>query len=109
VILEGCAGLPLLAWTVGAAGGSLVGRVTSAGACDTFTAWQLALAMDEVLEIRVIGGTWLRGRSWRSAVRVTVTARSPLAAGADENACLRRLLAGILGELRRAANADAKG
>ena len=75
-ILAGCGGLPLIAWTVGAAGG-LTGQVPGAGGRAAFTAWQRALAMDEVAETAVAGGTWLRARSWRGGVRVTVTVTVP--------------------------------
>ena len=46
-----------------------------------FTAWQRALAMDEVTETGVAGGTWLRARAWRGGVRVTVTATVPAGRG----------------------------
>jgi hypothetical protein len=82
--LDEGAGLPLIAWTVAAADGSLAGQVTGAGAGAraAFAAWRQALAMDHVLETAVSGGTWLRARAWRGGVRVTVTAAVP-AAGAD--------------------------
>jgi hypothetical protein len=74
VILEDCGGLPLLAWTVGPAGGSLAGQVTGAGARAVFAAWRQALAMGDVLETSVAGGTWVRASVWRGGVRVAVTA-----------------------------------
>jgi hypothetical protein len=77
VILEGCGDLPLLAWTVGPAGGSLAGQVTGAGARAAFAAWRRALAMNDVLDTPVAAGTWLRARAWRGGVRVTVTATVP--------------------------------
>jgi hypothetical protein len=73
-ILDGCDGLPLIAWTVGAAGGSLTGQVAGAGGRAAFTAWRQALAMDDVAETAASGGTWLRARARRGGVRVTVTA-----------------------------------
>jgi hypothetical protein len=88
-ILDDCDGLPLIAWTVGPSGGALCGRVTgpvaAAGICGAFTAWRRALGMDDVLETAVAGGTWLRARSWRGGVRVTVTATVPAGDG-DEDA-----------------------
>jgi hypothetical protein len=80
-ILDEGAGLPLIAWTLTAAGG-VAGQVTGAGARAAFAAWRQALAMDDVLEAAVSGGTWLRARTWRGGVRITVTAMVP-AAGAD--------------------------
>ena len=77
VILGGCDGLPLIAWTVGTAGAGLTGQVAGAGGRAAFTAWQRALAMDDVAETAVSGGTWLRARTWRGGVRVTVTVTVP--------------------------------
>jgi hypothetical protein len=77
VILEDCGGLPLLAWTVGPAGGSLAGQVTGAGACAAFAAWRQALALGDVLETSVAAGSWVRARVWRGGVCVTVTATIP--------------------------------
>jgi hypothetical protein len=74
VILEDCGGLPLLAWTVSPAGGSLAGQVAGAGAGAAFAAWRQALAMDDVRETSVAAGAWVRARVWRGGVRVTVTA-----------------------------------
>jgi hypothetical protein len=83
-ILGGSDGLPLIAWTVGAAGGGLTGQVAGAGGRAAFTAWQRALAMDDVAETAVSGGIWLRARAWRGGVRVTVTAT----VGADGDAAV---------------------
>ena len=83
-ILGAWGDLPLIMWAVGPAGG-LAGSVTGpAPARDVrmvFTAWQRALAMDEVTETGVAGGTWLRARAWRGGVRVTVTATVPAGRG----------------------------
>jgi hypothetical protein len=79
-ILDAHAGLPVIAWTIAPAGGGLSGRVSglapAAGVRATFTAWQQALALDDVRETVSGGGAaaWLRARAWRSGVRVTVTA-----------------------------------
>jgi hypothetical protein len=81
-ILDEGADLPLIAWTVAAAGGSLAGQVTGAGARAAFAAWRQALALDDVAETAVSGGTWLRARGWRGEVRVTVTATVPAAGAA---------------------------
>jgi len=83
-ILSGCDGLPLIAWTVGTAGGSLTGQVAGAGGHAAFTAWRQALAADDVAETAVSGGTWLRARTWRGGVRVTVTVTVPV--GGDDAA-----------------------
>ena len=81
-ILDAHPGLPLIAWAVGQSGGGLSGRIAGAGARAAFAAWRQALAMDDVLEAAVSGGTWLRARAWRGGVRISVTAMVP-AAGAD--------------------------
>src|SRR5207302_9818604 len=52
-ILDEGAGLPLIAWTVAAAGASLAGQVTGAGARAAFAAWRQALALDAVLQTAV--------------------------------------------------------
>lgn len=53
-IIEDCAGLPLIAWTVGPAGPVLAGRVNgllAAGqARAVFAAWRAALALEESRE-----------------------------------------------------------
>ena len=84
VILSGSCGLPLLAWTVGPAGGRLTGRVTGTAARAAFAAWQQALGMDEGHETAVSGGTWLCARAWRGGVRVTVTATVTAVDGNEE-------------------------
>ena len=82
-ILGGCDGLPLIAWTVGAAGGGLTGQVSGAGGLAAFTAWQRALAMGDVAETAVSGGIWLRARTWRGGVRVTVNVTVTVPADGD--------------------------
>jgi hypothetical protein len=72
--------LPVIAWTIGPAGGGLSGRISglapAASVRAAFTAWQQALALDDVAETASAGGaaSWLRARAWRGGVRVTVTA-----------------------------------
>jgi hypothetical protein len=75
-ILDAHPGLPLIAWAVGPAGGSLAGMVHGAGARAAFTAWQRALGLGDVLEVPAGDGAavWLRARAQRGGVRVTVTA-----------------------------------
>jgi hypothetical protein len=79
-ILEAHPGLPMLAWVVGSAGASLAGRIAGpvpgADARAVFTAWQQALSLGDVLEVPAAGGSavWLRARTRRGHVRVTVTA-----------------------------------
>lgn len=79
-ILDAHPGLPLITWAVGPAGGSLAGRVAGpvpgAGARAAFTAWQQALALDDVLEVPAGDGSavWLRARAQHGRIRVTVTA-----------------------------------
>jgi hypothetical protein len=87
-ILDDCDDLPLIAWTVGPSGGGLSGRVTgpvpAAGVRGVFTAWQQALGMDDVLEMAVASGTWLRARARRGGVRVTLTVTVPAGDGDEE-------------------------
>ena len=80
-ILAAHPGLPLLAWSVGAAGGSLSGRIAGpvpgVGARAAFTAWQQALGLEDVLEVPAVGGgsaVWLRASARRGSVRVAVSA-----------------------------------
>jgi hypothetical protein len=76
-ILADCDDLPLIVWTVGPAGGTLAGQVAGAGARAVFAAWQQALAMGDVLETPITGGSRLRSRGSRGGVRVTLTATVP--------------------------------
>ena len=73
-ILDAHPGLPLIAWTVGPAGGSLAGRAD--GPRDAFAAWQQALGLDDLLEVPAGDGSaiWLRARARRGGIQVTVTA-----------------------------------
>ena len=79
-VLDAHGDLPPIAWTVGPAGGGLSGRISglapAASVRDAFTAWQQALALDDIAETVSGGGAvaWLRARAWRGGVRVTVTA-----------------------------------
>jgi hypothetical protein len=79
-VLDAHDDLPLIAWTIGPAGGGLSGRIgglaPAASVRAAFTAWQQALALDDVLETASGSGAvaWLRARTWRGGVRVTVTA-----------------------------------
>ena len=73
-ILDAHPGLPLIAWTVGPAGGSLAGR--AGGPRAAFAVWQQALGLDDVLEVPAGDGSaiWLRARARRGGIQVTVTA-----------------------------------
>lgn len=79
-VLDAHGDLPVIAWTIGPAGGSLSGRVggpgPSASVRAAFTAWRHALALDDVTETASAGGAavFLRARALRGRVRVTVTA-----------------------------------
>lgn len=83
LILDAHADLPVIAWTIGPAGGGLSGRINGLASAATvraaFTAWQQALVLDDVAETALSGGAaaWLRARAWRGGVRVTVTATVP--------------------------------
>jgi hypothetical protein len=79
LILDGCAGLPAIAWTVGPAGSVLAGRVNGlapAGrARAVFAAWRAALALEEGRERPGGGGTtFLQASACRGGVRVRLTA-----------------------------------
>ena len=78
-IIEDCAGLPLIAWTVGAAGPVLAGRVNgllAAGqARAVFAAWRAALALRDSRERPGSGGTvFLQASAHRGGVKVRLTA-----------------------------------
>ena len=78
-ILNDCAGLPCIAWTVGPAGPVLAGRVNglapAAQVRETFSAWQAALALGGHRERRLGGGTtWLHAAARRHQVKVALTA-----------------------------------
>ena len=91
-VLDAHDDLPVIGWTIGPAGGGLSGRVgglAPAGSVRAaFTAWQQALALDDVTETAPEGGAvaYLRARAWRGGVRVTVTAAVFTAGEHDENA-----------------------
>jgi len=93
-VLDAHDDLPVIAWTIGPAGGGLSGRIgglaPAASVRAAFTAWQQALALDDVVETASIGGAvaYLRARAWRSGVRVTVTAAVFTAGEHDENAVI---------------------
>jgi hypothetical protein len=79
VILDDCAGLPCIAWTVHPAGLVLAGQVNglapAAQVRETFSAWQAALALGEQRECRLGGGTtWLHATARRHQVKVRLTA-----------------------------------
>jgi len=78
-IIEDCAGLPLIAWTVGPAGSVLAGRVSGlfpAGQTRAvFAGWRAALALEESRERPGIGGTvLLQASARRGGVKVRLTA-----------------------------------
>jgi hypothetical protein len=79
-VLDAHGNLPVIAWTIGPAGGGLSGRISGlapgASVRAAFTAWQQALALDDVLESASGSGAvaWLRARAWRGGVRISVTA-----------------------------------
>jgi hypothetical protein len=77
VILSGHPDIPVIAWTVTAAGGGLSGQVlASAGRRGLFGQWRHALGLDEVTETPSASGTpvYLRARGVRGGVTVSVTA-----------------------------------
>jgi hypothetical protein len=87
-VLDAHDDLPVIAWSIGPAGGVLSGRVgglaPAAGVRAAFAAWRHALALDDVTENASAGGAvCLRARAWRGRVRVTVTA-TVFAVGEDE-------------------------
>lgn len=75
-ILDAHPGLPLIAWAVSPAGGSLAGRAAGPAAGAAFAAWRQALGLGGVTEVPACGGSpaLLRARAWRGGVRITVTA-----------------------------------
>ncbi len=79
LILDGCAGLPAIAWTVGPAGSVLAGRVNGLAPAGqvraVFAAWRAALALEENRERPGGEGTvLLHASARRGGVRVRVTA-----------------------------------
>jgi hypothetical protein len=75
-ILDAHPGLPLIAWAVSQAGGSLAGQGAGPAAGAAFAAWRQALGLDDVTGVPASGGSpaRLRARAWRGGVRITVTA-----------------------------------
>jgi hypothetical protein len=78
-ILETHRDLPAIAWTVAAAGATLVGQVSGPGSAgrvaQVFDLWRAALMLTEHYEITVAaGGTYLRAAADRRRVRVRLTA-----------------------------------
>jgi hypothetical protein len=77
-ILAAHPGIPVLAWTVTAAGGTLAGQVLASGAGrrDLFRQWQQVLGLDEATEIPSVTGTpvYLHARGIRGGVMVSVAA-----------------------------------
>ena len=77
-ILAGHPDIPVIAWTVTAAGGALSGRVLApaAGRRSLFGRWRQALGLDEVTEVPSAGGApvYLHARGTRGGVTVSVTA-----------------------------------
>jgi hypothetical protein len=93
-VLDAHGDLPVIAWTIGPAGGSLSGRVgapvPAIGVRAAFAAWRHALALDDVAEIASTGGAsvYLRARAWRGGVRITVTATVFAGSRDDEDAVI---------------------
>ncbi len=76
-ILDDCAGLPPIAWTVGPAGSVLAGRVSGLApqVREAFSAWRQALALEEHREHQLDSGiAWLHAAARRSQVKVRLTA-----------------------------------
>jgi hypothetical protein len=76
-ILAGHPGIPVIAWTITAAGGAVSGQVlASAGRRGLFGQWRQALGLDEVTETPSAGGAavYLHARGVRGGVTVSVTA-----------------------------------
>ena len=70
--------MPVIAWTVTAAGGSLSGQVLvpAASRRGLFAQWQRALGLDEVTESQSAGGkpVYLHARGVRDGVAVSLAA-----------------------------------
>ncbi len=78
-ILHAHQDLPAIAWTVGPAGPVLIGKVNglapAAQVREVFTAWRLALALQEGPGHQLSGGViWLHAATRRNQVRVRLTA-----------------------------------
>jgi hypothetical protein len=78
VILAGHPDLPVIAWTVTAAGGALSGQVLAPAADRRalFAEWRQALGLDEATETPAASGTpvYLHARGGRGGVTVSVAA-----------------------------------
>jgi hypothetical protein len=78
-VLDAHRDLPVIGWTVGPAGSTLVGRVDSLGSAEQvralFHCWRSALVLAEHSET-VCGSqtTYLRAVAWRARVRLALTA-----------------------------------
>ena len=71
--------LPCISWTLGPAGLVLIGQINglapAAQVRERFTAWRLALALEEDREHQMSGGTaWLHAAARRGLVKVRLTA-----------------------------------
>jgi hypothetical protein len=76
-ILDAHRGLPVIGWTIGSAGSSLVGHVHESGTAETrcaFEAWRAALMLTEHPAVASGGAVYLRATTRRNRVRVGVTA-----------------------------------
>lgn len=78
-ILDAHAGLPVISWAVGPVGGVLAGRVSSlvcpARVLEAFTAWRVALSLEERWEqAGGVGTVYLQAQARRGGVKVQVTA-----------------------------------
>lgn len=78
VILGEHPGLPVIAWTVTAAGGALSGQVLASppGRRGLFAQWQRALGLEEVTEVPSAAGSpvYLHARGVRGGVAVSIAA-----------------------------------
>ena len=77
-ILDANPGLPVIAWTVTAAGGALSGQVLvpAAGRRELFSQWRLALGLGEATEVPSATGVpvYLHARGVCGGVTVSVSA-----------------------------------
>lgn len=77
-ILDAHPGIPVIAWTVTAAGGALSGQVLAPAEArhGLFAEWRRALSLDEVTETPSAGGTavYLHARGVRGGVTVSIAA-----------------------------------
>jgi hypothetical protein len=76
-ILDAHPGIPVIAWTVTAAGGALSGQVlAAAGRRGLFGQWRQALGLGELTETPSAGGTavYLHARGVRGGLTISITA-----------------------------------